>query len=153
MKFPFLCFPSDPGLAFPRRKALYSPVIPIHIYSADLKHRIHHYALLDTGADYNLFHADLLEVLGVDDVDSGKRQDLFGIEGKGVTTYFHNVIIGIGDWRYKAFTGFTDYGMVNSPDQMSYGILGQVGFFERFKVAFDYKKREIEIKINSQRNK
>ena len=91
-------------------------------------------------------HTDLLDVLGVDGVDSGKRQDLFGIEGKGVATYFHDVIIEIGPWRYKAFTGFTDYGMVNSPDQMSYGILGQIGFFEHFKVMFNHEKRELEIK-------
>ena len=72
---------------------------------------------------------------------------MFGIEGKGVAAYFHDVVIEIGSWRYKAYTGFTDYGMVNAPDQMSYGILGQSGFFERFKVSFDYKKREIEIKL------
>ena len=146
MKFPFLCFPSDPCPAFPKRRAIYRPVIPIHIHNLNLKNKIHHYALLDTGADYNLFHADLLEILEVDDLKYGKRQDLFGIEGRGVVTYFHNVIVEIGHWRYQAFTGFTDYGMVTSPDQMSYGILGQVGFFEHFKITFDYKKRELEIK-------
>ena len=102
--------------------------------------------MLDTGADYNLFHADLLDVLNADYLNEGKRQDVFGTEGKGVATYFHDVVIEVGQWRYKASTGFTDYGMVSAPDQMSYGILGQVGFFERFKVAFDHKKREIEIK-------
>ena len=146
MKFSFLCFPSDPCPAYPKRRAIYRPVIPIHIYSPDLKYKVHHYALLDTGADYNLFHADLLDILNTDYLKEGKRQDLFGIEGKGVTTYFHDVIIQIGQWQYKTSTGFTDYGMVNSPDQMSYGILGQVGFFERFKVTFDYKRHEIEIK-------
>ncbi len=81
-----------------------------------------------------------------DYLKEGKRQDLFGIEGQGVATYFHDFVIEIGSWRYKTYTGFTDYGMVSSPDQMSYGILGQVGFFERFKATFDYKAREIQIK-------
>ena len=146
MKFPYFRFQSAPCPAFPERNFSYRPVIPIHIYSLDLKTRFQHYALLDTGADYNLFHADLLDVLGVGDVKSGKRQDMFGIEGKGVQTYFHNVIIGVGKWRYKAYSGFTDFGMVTSPDHMPYGILGQVGCFEHFEVVFDYKKLEVEIK-------
>ena len=146
MKFPFFCSPSDHSPAFPKRKALYRPVIPIHMYSLNLRYKVHHYALLDTGADYNLFHADYLNYLNGNYLEEGKRQDILGIEGKGVETYFHDVVIEIGPWRYKAYTGFTNYGMVRSSDQMSYGILGQVGFFEHFKVSFDYKKLEIEVK-------
>ena len=89
MKFSYFYFPSEPCSAFPKRKALYRPVIPIHVYSPDLKYKFRHYALLDTGADYNLFHAGLLDVLNVDYLEEGKRQDMFGIEGKGVATYFH----------------------------------------------------------------
>jgi len=146
MRFPYFYFPTEPCPAFPKVKALYRPVIPIHVFSPDLKYKFRHYALLDTGADYNLFHAGLLDVLNVDYLENGKRQDMLGIEGKGMATYFHEVIIEIGPWQYKTYTAFTDYGMVSSPDQMSYGILGQVGFFEHFKVAFDFKKRQIDIK-------
>jgi hypothetical protein len=146
MKFPYLCVPTDSSSAFPKRKALYRPVIPIHVYSPDLKYKFRHYALLDTGADYNLFHAGLLDILNVDYLKEGKREDMSGIEGTAVETYFHDVAIEIGPWRYEAYTGFTNYGMVSTSDQMLYGILGQVGFFERFKVTFDYKKREIEIR-------
>ena len=152
MKFPFLRFQSRPCPAFPDRHFCYRPVIPIHIYSLDLKTGFQHYALLDTGADYNLLHADLLDVLGVDDVKSGKRQDMFGIEGKGIKTYFHDVIICVGKWRYKTYSGFTDFGIVTSPDQMPYGVLGQVGFFEHFEVLFDYRQQKVELKPKDETN-
>jgi hypothetical protein len=149
MKFPYFYFLSEPCPAFPKVTTLYRPVIPIHVYSPDLKYKFRHYALLDTGADYNLFHAGLLDILNVDYLEEGKRQDMLGIEGKGVATYFHDVVIEIGPWRHKAYSAFTGYGMIGSSDQMSYGILGQVGFFEHFKVIFDYDKRQIDIKPNS----
>ena len=70
---------------------------------------------------------------------------MFGIEGKGIQAYFHNIIIGVEKWKYKSYSGFTNFGIVTSPDQMPYGILGQVGFFEHFQVIFNYKKLEVEI--------
>jgi len=146
MKFPFYRFLSEPCSAFPKINALYRPVIPIHIYSPDLKYKFRHYALLDTGADYNLFHGDLLSILNMDYLDEGKREDMFGIEGRGVPTYFHDVVIEVGSWRYKTPTAFTNYGMVSTPDQITYGILGQVGFFNHFKVTFDYDNEQIDIK-------
>jgi hypothetical protein len=84
--------------------------------------------LLDTGADYNLFNADLLEILGIPELKNDKRQDMFGIEGKGLETYFHDVIISIGGWKYKAYSGFTDFGGIAVANKMPYGILGQTGF-------------------------
>jgi hypothetical protein len=148
MKIPFFCSPAEPCPAFPRRRAMYRPIIPIHMYSPDLKYRIQHYALLDTGADYNLFHADFLNVLNGDYLEEGKREDVFGIEGNGVATYFHDVVIEIGSWRYKTPTGFTNSGMVTAPEMS--GILGEVGFFNHFKVTFDYEKRQIDIKPTAQ---
>src|SRR5476649_1579261 len=114
MKFPFYRFPSEPCSAFPKINALYRPVIPIHVYSPDLKYKFRHYVLLDTGADYNLFHAGLLDILNVDYLKEGKREDMSGIEGTAVETYFHDVVVEIGPWRYKAHTGFTNYGIVST---------------------------------------
>ena len=67
------------------------------------------YALLDTGADYNLFHSDLAEIISINNYKNVKEQILFGIEGEGIKSYFHNIIIGIGGWKFKAYSGFTNF--------------------------------------------
>jgi len=146
MKFDFLKLNAIPSPAFPTRTHNYRPIINAHICSIDLPRRIHYYVLLDSGADYNLFHADLAELIGIKDYKSGKEQKMFGIEGDGIMSYFHDIIIEIGGWKYKAYSGFTDFEGKKSHDKMPYGILGQIGFFEYFNVSFDYSKVQIEIR-------
>jgi len=146
MKFPFLRLESRPCSAFPERSSCLRPVIPIHIYSVDLKEKIHYYALLDTGADYNLFHSELAELIGIKNYKNSNEQTMFGIEGKGIDSYFHDIVVEVGGWKYRAYSGFSDFAGVKNLDKMPYGILGQVGFFENFKITFDYEKQEIEIK-------
>lgn len=146
MKFPFQKFNACPSPAFPNRYSNCRPIIPIHLLSIDQSKRIQYYVLLDSGADYNLFHADIAELIGIGDFKNGKEQIMFGIEGEGIKSYFHDIIIEIGGWKYKAYSGFTDFAGKKKLDQMPYGILGQVGFFDYFKTAFDYEKSEIEIK-------
>jgi predicted aspartyl protease len=144
MKFPFLKINASPCEAFPDRHSCWRPIIPIHLYSIDKNKKVHYYALLDTGADYNLFHADMAEIIGVE-YGEGKRQTMFGIEGEGISSYFHDIIVEIGGWKYKAYSGFSNFEGEKNLDKMPYGILGQAGFFDIFKVSFDYQKKEIEI--------
>jgi len=146
MKFDFLKLNASPCPAFPTRSHCYRPIINIHLCSVDLSKRIHYYALLDSGADYNLFHADLAELINIRNYKSGKEQVMFGIEGEGIKSYFHDIVIEIGGWKYKAYCGFTDFNGKTSLDKMPYGILGQIGFFEHFNTSFDYSKLQIEIK-------
>lgn len=146
MKFKFLKLNATPCPAFPSRTHCWRPIINAHLCSLDLSKRIHYYVLLDTGADYNLFHADLAEMVGIDDYKSGKEQTMFGIEGEGIKSYFHDIVVEIGGWKYKTYSAFTDFEGKKPLDKMPYGILGQIGFFEHFKTTFDYNKLEIEIK-------
>jgi len=146
MKFKYLKFNATPSQAFPSLKAFYRPVIPIHIYSIDLKNKVHYDVIVDSGADYCLFHSEISEIIGIDNYKDGKEQLMFGIEGEGLKSYFHNVVIDIGGWKYKAYVGFTDFCGKRPYDKMPCGILGQENFFGYFKVSFDYKKLEIEIK-------
>lgn len=149
MKFTFCKFNACPSGAFPDRHSNSRPIIPIHLLSSDQTQRIQYYVLLDTGTDYNLFHADLAELLGISDFRSGKEEMMFGIEGNSIMSYFHDTVIEVGGWKYKAYSGFTDFAGKTKLDQMPYGILGQAGFFNFFKTVFDYEKSEIEIKEKS----
>jgi hypothetical protein len=67
-----------------------------------------------------------------------------GTTGVG-TAYFHYVTLEIGGWSHECFAGFTpDLDKVGIPC----GILGHEGFFDRYEVAFNFKKELIEVKKN-----
>jgi len=96
--------------------------------------------LIDSGADFCIFHADVAEVLEIP-IIKGKKIVFYGTGGIAQTAYFHNVQIEIGGWPIKLYCGFS-YDMKSLP----YGILGQTGFFDRFKVEFNYQIKRIELK-------
>lgn len=99
-------------------------------------------ALVDSGADICLFHSEVGEALGLD-ISKGKPCEVFGVGGKVSLYYLHTIEIEVGRWTHKAEVGFM-------PDvagrMMSYGLVGQKGFFENFIVKFDLSKEEIELK-------
>lgn len=138
MKFKYQKISAKESEAFPERKFILRPVIPIILEHEGKK--VGYRALIDSGADYNIFHAAVGEILELD-VKSGKKEIFGGISGEKLTAYFHFINAEIGDWSYKLYCGFSydipPYG---------YGVLGQKGFFENFIVKFDLLKAEIELK-------
>lgn len=60
-----------------------------------------------------------------------------GVGSTNVPTHFMNVTVDLqGLIQFPAYAGFTT-GM----DQLGIGLLGQAGFFERFKITFDYGRK------------
>ena len=106
--------------------------------SSELKYEV----LIDSGADLCIFNSEIGEVLGID-VKKGKPREVFGVGGKASIYYLHKVKIDVGGWESEIEAGFM-------PDvagrMMSYGLVGQNGFFENFIVKFDLIKEEIELK-------
>ena len=102
---------------------------------------INYLALLDSGADFNIFHADLAEILKMD-LSKLKTTSFGGIQ-KGVEGigYYSVFKLGIENFSFDAPIVFS---ADISPD--GYGILGQQGFFDHFKVTFEHKKKLIWIK-------
>ena len=119
------------------------PVIPIKLKNKDLE--IGYHVLVDSGADMCLFDAEIGEAIGID-IKKGKPAEVFGVGGKASIYYWHKIKIEIGGWDYDIEAGF----MPNvSGHVMQYGIVGQKGFFEYFKVIFDRKSEEVELKIKN----
>lgn len=144
MNFSYKKFPADPIPAFPNRKGVFRPVIPIRIINPLLKDKnIRYECLIDSGADYSIFHAGIGEYIGLD-VKKGSELVFQGISGTEQKSYFHEVIIEIGGWECRSFIGFS-YDIDNLP----YGILGQVEFFDFFEIKFNYNKENIELKQRS----
>jgi len=103
-------------------------------------------SLIDTGADYCLFPSDYLEEIGID------RSTLRPGTVQGVSidagVLYANVdlaIEGLGEWT--VYAGFSDYWR-----GQHVGFLGQVGFFDRFTVSFDYRKRKCEVSDEADSN-
>src|SRR3989338_10504396 len=116
------------------------PVIPIKLING--KGEIGYEVLVDSGADLCIFSEAIGEAIGID-VRKGKQKEVFGIGGKASVFFVPSVEIEVGGWPYKIEAGFM-------PDVagrvMSYGVVGQVGFFEHFTVKFDLFKEELEVK-------
>lgn len=118
------------------------PVIPIKLKNG--KEEIGYHVLVDSGADMCLFDAEIGEAIGID-IKKGRMKEVFGVGGKASIYYWHKVTIEVGGWEYKIDAGFMP-SVSGSGRVMPYGIVGQLGFFEFFKVIFDRAKGEIELK-------
>ena len=108
-------------------------------------------ALIDSGADYNIFQADLSEILFITDLESGEYVEIGGIaEGDKTKGEKAKIIHG---WRHAI--GINVRGRVRGAEAVfspniadcGFSILGQEGFFDKFEdVRFGYKRGKITIK-------
>jgi len=138
MKFRYKEVEARPTEAFPQKTKTYRPIVPVVLEYENKK--IGCEALLDSGADWNLLPSVIGEIVGID-IESGKKQPFGGIGGGSFVAYFREVIIFVGGWPIKVPCGFSS----DIPDG-SMGVLGHVGFFDRFITRFDTSKLEVELK-------
>jgi hypothetical protein len=117
---------------------VFRPVIPIEITYK--KTSVIYEVLVDSGADYCIFSAQIGEALGIN-VKSGETKNIFGITGDRDSIFFHKVKLKVENLIYEVEVGF----MPNMPN-MGYGVIGQIGFFDKFKVTFNYKNKTIFLK-------
>jgi hypothetical protein len=127
-------------------------VIPVGLRYHDNVFPGRYFALLDSGADNCVFHAEVAQQLEID-VTSGEEK-VFGGMGFGkVVGYFHDVDISVGGvWVPSCRVTFSYELLRDSPtypgqkEGLHYGILGQEGFFDKFKVIFDRAAEDIELR-------
>ena len=113
------------------------PVIPIKLKNKNQE--IGYHVLVDSGADICIFDAEVGRELGIN-IEKGPKMEVFGIGGKASIYYIHPITVEVGGWPYNIEVGF----MQNVAGRvMQYGVVGQIGFFEFFKVKFDFQKEEI----------
>jgi hypothetical protein len=77
------------------------------------------------------------EARGID-IESGREGEVSGIGAQPVTVYFHPVhitVLRLASLDVEAAFGYS----------IRYGILGQSGFFDRFKVIFERQRNVIDI--------
>jgi len=117
------------------------PIIPITLRNEKIT--FDYLALIDSGADFNIFHGELAAILNID-LKRLKTMQFGGINKDTQGVGYYSVIeIGLKG-------GFFNTPVVFSYDisDSGYGILGQQGFFNLFKVKFDFAAKNIQLKIN-----
>lgn len=111
------------------------PIIPIRLRYQKIFVILE--AIIDSGADWCIFDAGLLDIL---ELPLGSQTKFLGAGKEPLQGFKSKVNLTIAGKDFKTEVLF-------SPDlgRHSYGILGQKGFFDNFKVCFDKSKHQIEI--------
>jgi len=117
----------------------YRPIIPIEITKKRLSFPTE--ALLDTGADFSIFSAEIGEALGIK-INSGTPHEIIGVGGAITKGFIHKIGITIPGFPMYSSWGFFSDGL----NDMHPSILGQKGFFECFRVSFEYRTKHIVIR-------
>src|SRR3989344_4134342 len=118
------------------------PIIPI-----TLRHEgnsIKYLALIDSGADFNIFDSEIADILKID-LSKLKEVKFSGINKDAEATgRYTGVTLGIEKFMFESPVIFSD-----QIPSFGCGILGQQGFFNHFRIKFDYKKSDIQLRTGN----
>lgn len=131
-----------PIIDFKLRKVIdyvYRPIIKIGIKNEPngKSEFVDYEVLIDSGADECIFPIELADVSGII-VDKSKKNSFIGLGGDSVIGYKTKISLNLGGIKFISEVYFCE-------DFKGHGILGQKGFFDKFRVRFIYSKKKIEI--------
>lgn len=118
---------------------IYRPIIPVEVMKKSISFATE--ALLDTGADFSIFSGEIGSAIGLD-IGSGAAHQIMGVGGATIKGFIHKIGITIPGFSTCNSWGFFS----NELNDMNHAILGQQGFFDMFKVNFDYSKKSIVVR-------
>lgn len=96
-------------------------------------------ALVDSGADINVFSASLANDLGIN-LKNGRPLSVRGATGESETFYMHPITINVAGVAFETEAAFADI-----PHLELAGLAGQRGFFDQFRITFDFEALEFEL--------
>lgn len=133
MKFDYTSvYPPLPQLKFSKR-----PLVPLEVFCGSEMIRV--LGLIDSGADYTLMNAEYATYLGIN-IAQALKIPLKGISGTSEALLVPEVDIEIGGvGTAKIPVAFIESANVDV-------LLGQQGFFDAFKVAFEKYNNSFEVK-------
>jgi hypothetical protein len=117
---------------------VWRPIVPVYLLHN--KKIIGYEAIIDSGADFNIFHSEIANILGVD-YKKGEKRLLFGMGHQGIKGFECELEIKIQSFdKYKTKIIFSDQIPSNS-----FGVLGNIGFFNKYHVNFKYNEKVIVV--------
>jgi hypothetical protein len=117
-------------LAFPARKTTPRPVLPVVLANSGSELKVA--AIIDSGADDIMFPASYAARIGLD-LQRGAYYQFGGAGSAGQSAWFFEITLSVmAVISYQVAVGFTP-----ALEPVGCGLLGQNGFFDKFKVDFD----------------
>lgn len=111
------------------------PVIPLKLRYR--KEVVEVSALIDSGATISIFRPEVAEELGIK-IEDGKEIDLHGIGG-WIKGYLHKLEVEVARKKLRCPIIFShEY-------SVSLNLLGREGFFKKFVIVFDEKKKAVRL--------
>lgn len=134
--------PSRPTMPHKRR-----PVVEIELFGPKTKVSIFN-ALVDSGADSILINAEFAKYIGIDISRAKRIEKVMGIDGKTIETYFVDIEIKIKEFseKIKVEVGFV-------PNLAIHALLGQIGFFDHYRIKFERDHNAFEINPTQKNSK
>jgi hypothetical protein len=123
---------APPTPAFPKGRLIRRTFLSLGLQNG--QQRLSCYALVDSGADHCVFPRSFMQPLGLDPLTAPVDMTV-GVGSTSIPTHFADITLDFGVVQFSVYAGFTT-GM----DQIGFGLLGQAGFFDRNKIAFDYSQ-------------
>lgn len=130
MRVAYKTYPIDPpDPAFPEFRVRWVPILNVYFYHRHGRSPGFE-AVVDSGSEYTLIHASLAELIGLK-VESGTAGSLSGVVANAkAEVYYHKIKLAVLAEVIEVTAGF-------SYDLPVAGILGRIGFFDRFIITFD----------------
>jgi hypothetical protein len=145
MQFPFFTFPAPPAAAFPTRNQIKRPILQLTLQRGNKQ--VNTFAIVDSGADECIFPASIGIALGVP-IPNPNVYVFSGTADQPQNAYFDDIHVFIQTFdnppqvafEFDLYAGFCD-----SLEHVGLGLLGQNGFFSKFKVMMDQPNHVLEI--------
>ena len=112
----------------------YLPLVDVNIG----KHRIPLKCLIDSGSPVIILHSPIGVAAGIIPAD-GRKSSLMGIGSGTIEGYYHTIEMNFYGIDFTGTVFF--YADLDTP----FGLLGQLGFFENFRVDFRLSHRYFDI--------
>ena len=145
MIFPFVTFPAPPGAAFPNRTQIKRPILQLTLQRGNQS--VAAFAIVDSGADECIFPASLGLALGVP-IPNPNVYVFSGTANQPQNAYFDNIHVQIWSFSNPAqvVLSFDLYaGFCDTLEHVGLGLLGQNGFFSRYRVTMDHANSLLDI--------
>ena len=137
LRFRYTRIPAPHSEAFPDLAYYSRPIIPVVLRHGKAATRV--LALIDSGADNTIFSDQLAALLGMN-LRRAPRDSFCGTSGREQVARYLPVTMQFPGVSYAAAIGFTRLPLGVA------GLLGQVGFFDRFVVTLDQSQGSVVLR-------
>lgn len=118
----------------------YRPVIDVNLSCGAITFPIT--AIIDSGADMTLISADIAPVLGID-LSQYPKDRITGIVAGGSDAYLVPVTMVIPEFKDDP----VDTKVLFVPGLVTGMLIGQEGFFDKFQVSFDKRRKKFKLSL------